>query len=603
MLSLSSCDIEGILGELNGILGDSGDNGEAPGSGAVSDFDLSIVPLYSDSPYYIINNNQPFFTDEEIVSESYELYGELDPLGRCTLTMACIGKDLMPTEKREGLDTKPTGRINKSYDIVSGGYLYNRCHLIGFQLTGENDNEKNLITGTRYMNWDGMVEFENMTADYIKETNNHVMYRATPIFYGDNLLASGVLLEAYSVEDNGEGICFNVFIYNVQPGIALDYSTGDSRLLEDADELTGDLIGGFGQPSKDDNDNGEENPSGGTENESGTEQKPDSGNENENGTEPTPGAGNENENGGAEGDNMQDNENNNPADTPTDTPNDTPTDTPTDTPADKVEEKWDVTVGNVTVPEYSGSSAYVINGNVPNFTEDEIVTDSYELYGELDSLGRCTYTIACVGKDIMPTESRGDISSVFPTGWVQKKINGQYLYHRCHLIGFQLTGENANERNLITGTQYMNLNGMLEFENAVADYIKETNNHVMYRVTPIFVGDNLLASGVQLEAYSVEDEGEGISYNVFIYNVQPGVTLDYKTGASIVEEQDEVENENESGSTDCTYILNTYSKKVHLSGCRHVENMSESNKEETNKTEEELLEEGYVACLTCDPFG
>ena len=249
VFSLCACNIDEIIDGVGDVIGDEldnvindalgdgtgGSNTEAPGSGSVSAFDISIVPAYTEYPYYVINNNVPFFTEDEIVSEAYEYYGDLDSLGRCTLTVACISRELMPTEERKGLDTKPTGWINKQYDIVSGGYLYNRCHLIGFQLTGENANEKNLITGTRYMNWDGMVEFENMTADHIKETGNHVMYRATPIFDGENLLASGVLLEAYSVEDNGEGICFNVFIYNVQPGVILDYATGQSELAEQSE--------------------------------------------------------------------------------------------------------------------------------------------------------------------------------------------------------------------------------------------------------------------------------------------------------------------------------------------------------------------------------
>ena len=186
------------------------------------------------------------------------------------------------------------------------------------------------------------------------------------------------------------------------------------------------------------------------------------------------------------------------------------------------------------IPEFDGETAYIsINENIPFFTEDEIVVISYELYGELDGLGRCTTAIACVGVDIMPTEDRGSIGSVKPSGWQTVKydfISGKYLYNRCHLIGYQLTGENANKLNLITGTRYMNVDGMLPFENMVADYVKETENHVMYRVTPMYVGNNLVASGVQMEAYSVEDEGDGICFNVYVYNVQPGVEIDYATG-------------------------------------------------------------------------
>ena len=192
----------------------------------------ATLPEYSDSPYVIVNNNEPFFTENDMTADSFEYYGELDELGRCTVAYASIGKDLMPTEKRGSIGSvKPTGWHTVKYDIVDGKYLYNRCHLIGYQLTAENANKNNLITGTRYLNVDGMLPlFENMVADYIKETNNHVLYRVTPIFTGDNLLADGVLMEAESVEDNGEGISYNVFCYNVQPGVKIDYVTGDSSL-------------------------------------------------------------------------------------------------------------------------------------------------------------------------------------------------------------------------------------------------------------------------------------------------------------------------------------------------------------------------------------
>ncbi len=191
----------------------------------------ATLPEYSDSPYVIVNNNEPFFTENDMTASSFEYYGELDELGRCTVAYASIGKDLMPTEKRGSIGSvKPTGWHTVKYDIVDGKYLYNRCHLIGYQLTAENANKNNLITGTRYLNVDGMLLFENMVADYIKETNNHVLYRVTPIFTGDNLLADGVLMEAKSVEDNGEGITYNVFCYNVQPGVKIDYATGDSSL-------------------------------------------------------------------------------------------------------------------------------------------------------------------------------------------------------------------------------------------------------------------------------------------------------------------------------------------------------------------------------------
>ena len=194
---------------------------------------LNSIPDYSGSPYIIVNENQPYFTDEDRTPTSFESYSALDGLGRCGTAYACVSTDTMPTEKRSSIgQIKPTGWHTVKYDCVDGKYLYNRCHLIGYQLTAENANEKNLITGTRYLNVDGMLPFENMVADYIKETGHHVLYRVTPIFDGDDLVASGVLMEAESVEDNGEGICFNVFCYNVQPGVTIDYATGESSLSE-----------------------------------------------------------------------------------------------------------------------------------------------------------------------------------------------------------------------------------------------------------------------------------------------------------------------------------------------------------------------------------
>ena len=188
------------------------------------------IPEFSGEAYVAVNDNVPFFMPEEITDESYEYYSELDELGRCGVTMACIGVDIMPTEDRGEIGSvKPSGWQSVKYDIVEGKYLYNRCHLIGFQLAGENANKKNLITGTRYLNIEGMLPFENLVADYVKETENHVMYRVTPLFDGDNLVAHGVLMEGWSVEDEGEGVCFCVYAYNAQPGIIIDYATGNSR--------------------------------------------------------------------------------------------------------------------------------------------------------------------------------------------------------------------------------------------------------------------------------------------------------------------------------------------------------------------------------------
>lgn len=196
-------------------------------------YNLSEIPVYNGEDYVVINDNKPEFTEEDITTTSFEKYSDLDNLGRCGVAYANISKETMPTEERGSIGMiKPSGWHTVKYDIVNGKYLYNRCHLIGYQLSGENANEKNLITCTRQMNTEGMLEFENKVADYVERTNNHVLYRVTPIFEGDNLLASGVQMEAYSVEDNGEGISFNVYVYNVQKGIDINYSTGDSKLKE-----------------------------------------------------------------------------------------------------------------------------------------------------------------------------------------------------------------------------------------------------------------------------------------------------------------------------------------------------------------------------------
>lgn len=206
---------------------DSDARPEYVGEGADS---VEEIPEFTDVAYVAVNDNVPFFMPEEITDESFEYYSDLDELGRCGVTMACIGVDIMPTEERGEIGSvKPSGWQSVKYDIVEGKYLYNRCHLIGFQLAGENANKKNLITGTRYLNIEGMLPFENLVADYVQETQNHVMYRVTPLFDGDDLVAHGVLMEGWSVEDEGEGVCFCVYAYNAQPGIVIDYATGNSR--------------------------------------------------------------------------------------------------------------------------------------------------------------------------------------------------------------------------------------------------------------------------------------------------------------------------------------------------------------------------------------
>ncbi len=196
-------------------------------------YSIEEIPEYKGEDYVLINNNEPFFTEEDKNTKSYESYSKLDYLGRAGVAIANIDESLMPTEERGQLDAKPSGWHTVRYDdVVPGKYLYNRCHLIGFQLTGENDNMQNLITCTRQMNTGVMLEYENKVAKYLKESHNHVLYRVTPIYEGTNLLASGIEMEGLSIEDNGKGIKFNIYIYNVQEGINIDYKTGDSSLKE-----------------------------------------------------------------------------------------------------------------------------------------------------------------------------------------------------------------------------------------------------------------------------------------------------------------------------------------------------------------------------------
>ncbi len=269
--------------------------------------------------------------------------------------------------------------------------------------------------------------------------------------------------------------------------------------------------------------------------------------------------------------------------------------------------------------DYCGNAVAIINGNVPQFSEDEITNISFECYGELDYLGRCTAAVACVGQDLMPTVERDSIWMVKPTGWNQNKYPGlvdsdpPYLYNRCHMIGYQLTGENANEKNLITGTRYMNIEGMLPYENEVAEYIRSTENHVMYRVSPIFTGENLLCDGVQIEAYSVEDGGNGISFNIFCYNVQPGVTIDYSDGSNCLSDTvvefvpNEVDNTDvgdrsaQENSEGYKYVANKNTKKFHYPSCESVDDISEKNKLYTNDSRDKLIENGYSPCKRCNP--
>ena len=287
------------------------------------------------------------------------------------------------------------------------------------------------------------------------------------------------------------------------------------------------------------------------------------------------------------------------------------------------------------VPAYSGEPYTAVNNNEPYFTSDNLTTEAFENYSELDALGRCGVAYANVCLETMPTEKRGSISEVKPTGWHSVKydnVDGKSLYNRCHLIGYQLTAENANQQNLITGTRYMNVDGMLPFENMVADYVKETDNHVLYRVTPIFTGDNLVADGVLMEGYSVEDEGDGICFCVYAYNVQPGITIDYATGDSWLSSEKGNSDSSSGGnsavsqsaadksgtqqaavqtesvketsapvSTGTEYILNTNTKKFHYPSCSSVKQMKASNKKKYTGSRDDLIAQGYDPCKKCNP--
>lgn len=300
----------------------------------------------------------------------------------------------------------------------------------------------------------------------------------------------------------------------------------------------------------------------------------------------------------------------------------------------------------VEISGYDQEPYEIIHNNVPDFTEKEKKsTKAFEDYASLDSLGRCGAAFANICEEIMPTEKRSSIGKVKPSGWHTVKydtVDGKYLYNRCHLIGYQLSGENANERNLITGTRYLNMEGMLPFEDRVADYVQDTGNHVLYRVTPRYEGDNLVAEGVQMEGYSVEDQGEGICFNIFAYNVQPGITIDYKTGESAQEkngedhqsaivEKDkkeykegksqEAESKKVSGheqsqkevskgksaaekgteSLKKDYVLNTNTKKFHDPSCSSVEETLPKNRKKVKEDRNMLLKEGYEACQRCKP--
>lgn len=264
----------------------------------------------------------------------------------------------------------------------------------------------------------------------------------------------------------------------------------------------------------------------------------------------------------------------------------------------------DVPVLSEEIPAFKGQPYTVLDSNIPDFTDEEKSAAPYEFYSELDALNRCGYVMACIDRSLMPTEERGAIGQVKPSGWQTVKydiVDGKYLYNRCHLIGFQLTGENANPRNLITGTRYLNIEGMLPFENMVADYIKETGNKVLYRVTPDFQGEERLARGVILEGWSVEDQGAGICFKVYAYNIQPGIIIDYQTGESRLDETAGAETVPQQESGQESYIVNTSSKRFHSPDCGNGLSTKAENMELFFGSRDALIEKGYTPAGCCDP--
>ncbi len=266
-----------------------------------------------------------------------------------------------------------------------------------------------------------------------------------------------------------------------------------------------------------------------------------------------------------------------------------------------VQENTQKSYESTDIPAYAGNSFVILDDNKPAFSkQDRERTDAFETYSDLDELGRCGVAYANICKELMPTEERGAIGMVKPTGWHTVKydnVEGKYLYNRCHLIGYQLAGENANEKNLITGTRYLNVTGMLKFEDQVADYVKATDHHVLYRVTPVFEEDNLVATGVEMEAYSVEDKGKGVSFYVFVYNVQPGIDIDYATGESWLADSKTTENTEK----ETKYVLNTNTHKFHTENCESGRDIADNNKEVYTGRREDLINMGYEPCKRCKP--
>lgn len=286
------------------------------------------------------------------------------------------------------------------------------------------------------------------------------------------------------------------------------------------------------------------------------------------------------------------------------------TDSTTETDEKDITTSITSSTSDSVIPDYKGKAYVTLNNNMPQF-EDFDNTTVFETYSELDSLGRCGVAYANICRELMPTDDREEIGNVKPSGWIYNGksnnlkydfVDGKYIYNRCHLIGFQLAGENANEKNLITGTRYLNIEGMLPFENMVADHVKEEGGHVLYRVTPIFKDDELVCRGVQIEAYSVEDDGDGICFNVFCFNIQPGVEINYQTGQNRKSSSDSVTTSTTlSQTSSARFVVNESSKKFHTPDCSSVQKISAENKLVLVAGRDELVNKGYSPCKICNP--
>lgn len=286
------------------------------------------------------------------------------------------------------------------------------------------------------------------------------------------------------------------------------------------------------------------------------------------------------------------------------------TDSTTETDEKDITTSITSSTSDSVIPDYKGKAYVTLNNNMPQF-EDFDNTTVFETYSELDSLGRCGVAYANICRELMPTDDREEIGNVKPSGWIYNGksnnlkydfVDGKYIYNRCHLIGFQLAGENANEKNLITGTRYLNIEGMLPFENMVADHVKEEGGHVLYRVSPIYNDNELVCRGVQIEAYSVEDDGKDICFNVFCFNVQPGVEINYQTGQNWTSSTASATTSSTSNqASSARFVVNESSKKFHTPDCSSVQKISAENKLVLVAGRDELVNKGYSPCKICNP--